>query len=184
MSFAENLKNTRKRKGLTLEELAEKCQVSRSMLSQIERDEKQPTIKVASQIAEGLGTTISQLLDEQKEQEVIIIRKDNRLVYRDPSSGFQRHLLSPSFTTKGIEFILNIIPPSKESGVFPSHKKGVEEYIFVSSGKLQIELGNGEKKYTLNAGDSMYFEANTQHRFINLGKSECHYYLVIDSRPM
>ncbi|MDQ0298458.1 transcriptional regulator with XRE-family HTH domain [Salibacterium salarium] len=182
MEFGEKVKSERKRMGITLEELSERTQVSRSMLSKIEREEKNPTIQIAAQIAEGMGVTISQLLGEQKQEEVVIIRKHQRLMYKDPDSGFERHLLSPSVSVKGLEFILNIVPPHQESGVFPSHKQGVDEYIFVAEGSLQVELENGKKDYILEQGDSMYFEADKNHRFLNLSDKECQYYLIIDSR--
>ncbi|MFP3918652.1 XRE family transcriptional regulator [Lysinibacillus telephonicus] len=181
MEFGNNIKKERKKQGLTLEELASRSGVSRSMLSMIERGEKNPSIQVASQIAEGLDVTISYLLGEHQSKEVYVIRSEQQLVYKDESTGIERHLLSPSFPSKGVEFILNIIPPKQETGVFPAHKSGVKEYIYVALGKLQIELGNDSETYVLEKGDSIYFEADVTHRFINLSEGECHYYLVIDS---
>ncbi|PLR75804.1 XRE family transcriptional regulator [Bacillus sp. V3-13] len=184
MQFGYNVKKMRKEKNLTLDELSNRSNVSRSMLSQIEREEKNPTIQVAAQIAKGLDVTLSQLLGEHKQQQIVVMRKDERLVYTDRNSGFERHLLSPSFMTEGLEFILNIVPPRKESGTFPPHKDGVKEYIYVAQGKLKIDLGNGEEVHILDEGDSLFFEANTEHRFINLSNQECHYYLVIDSHKV
>ncbi|AWO76592.1 XRE family transcriptional regulator (plasmid) [Geobacillus thermoleovorans] len=179
MSFGENVKKARKSKSLSLQELSDRCGVSRSMLSQIERGEKNPTIQVACQIAEGLDMTLSQLLGEDARKEVIVIKKEERYIYKDKHSGFERHLLSPSFPSRGIEFILNIIPYKKASGIFPKHKKGVKEYISVAKGKLRVKLGN--ETYDLEEGDSMYYEADIEHSFTNIGDEDCHYYLVIDS---
>ncbi|WP_368492981.1 helix-turn-helix domain-containing protein [Geobacillus thermodenitrificans] len=179
MSFGENVKKARKSKSLSLQELSDRCGVSRSMLSQIERGEKNPTIQVACQIAEGLDMTLSQLLGEDARKEVIVIKKEERYIYKDEHSGFERHLLSPSFPSRGIEFILNIIPYKKASGIFPKHKKGVKEYISVAKGKLRVKLGN--ETYDLEEGDSMYYEADIEHSFTNIGDEDCHYYLVIDS---
>ncbi|MBO2535808.1 MULTISPECIES: helix-turn-helix domain-containing protein [Rummeliibacillus] len=184
MEFGYNIKKERKRKGLTLEELSERSNVSKSMLSMIERGEKNPTIQVASQIAEGLEVTISKLLGEQQENEVIVIRSNQQLIYRDETTGVERHLLSPSFSAIGIEFILNIIPPLKETGTFPPHKRGVQEHIYVARGKLKIELGEEPKSYILEKGDSIYYEADLKHRFVNLLNTECHYYLIIDSHKI
>lgn len=184
MEFGANVKKERKRKNLTLEELSERSKVSRSMLSMIERGEKNPTIQVAAQIAEGLEVTLSYLLGEQQKHEVVLIRSDQRLVYKDETSGVERHLLSPSFTTKGIEFILNVIPPFQSTGTFPAHKKGVKEYIHVAQGTLQVELGEQPDTYVLEAGDSIFFEADLQHRFTNLCDQPCHYFLIIDSYPI
>lgn len=141
---------------------------------------KNPTIQVACQIAEALGTTLSHLLGEQQPRTTVIIRRDQRLIYRDESSGFERHLLSPTTRAAGIEFVLNIVPPNQESGVFPPHKPGVKEFIVVAKGQLRAILGE-ESSWDLDEGDSMYFEAHVPHRFINIGGDTCEYYLVIDS---
>jgi len=181
MGFGKQVNAIRKKNKMTLQELSALSNVSASMLSQIERDEKNPTIQVACQIAEALNTTLSALLDQQEKRDIVIIRKDERPIYVDEKSGFQRHLLSPSVPSRGIEFVLNIIPAHKESGIFPAHKSGVKEYIFVQSGKLRVELGKGTFIDELQAGDSFFFEADTEHRFINMTNEECHYFLVIDS---
>lgn len=182
MNFGQRLKQERKKRDLTLDELQQKCGVSRSMLSKIERGEKNPTIAVVAEIARGLDVTVSQLLGEDEEQEVIMIKKDQRYTYKDPASGFERHVLSPILPAKGIEFILNIIPAGQSSGKFPPHPKGTKEYITVTSGTLNLEL-NG-KLHVLNEGDSIYFDADVYHQFTNIGNCECSYYLVIDSRTI
>ncbi|GEN34918.1 MULTISPECIES: helix-turn-helix domain-containing protein [Aneurinibacillus] len=181
MNFGKNVKNARKEQRLTLEELSERSGVSRSMLSKIEREEKNPTIQVACQIAEALHMTLSQLLGEHEKRESLFIPKDKRLVYQDEQSGFSRYLLSPSLPSRGIEFILNVIPPGQESGVFPPHKRGVKEYITVANGALRVILGKDLTEYDLQEGDSLYFEADVEHQFINTGTEECRYYLIIDS---
>lgn len=181
MEFGKQVKLIRKKRDMSLQDLSALSKVSASMLSQIERGEKNPTISVACQIAEALNTTLSALLDQQEKRDIVVIRKENRPVYYDENSGFQRHLLSPSFPSRGIEFVKNVIPPFSESGVFPAHKSGVKEYIYVEKGCLKVELANGVYSEQLNEGDSFFFEADTEHRFINDSNDECNYFLVIDS---
>ncbi|NGQ96270.1 helix-turn-helix domain-containing protein [Brevibacillus sp. SYP-B805] len=179
MSLGKNIQQARKEKGYSLQELSDRCGVSRSMLSQIERGEKNPTVQVACQIAEGLEMTLSQLLGEQEEREVIVIRKQERLVFRDPETGFERQLLSPSFPARGVEFIRNLLPEGQSTGRFPRHKQGVCEHLTVVRGRLRAILG--ERVVELNEGDSLYFEADVAHRFDNIGSGTCEYYLVIDT---
>ncbi|KOY81615.1 XRE family transcriptional regulator [Lysinibacillus sp. FSL H8-0500] len=181
MGFGKQVNTIRKQNNMTLQELSTLSKVSASMLSQIERDEKNPTIQVACQIAEALNTTLSALLDQQEKRDIIIMRADERPTYFDEKFGFQRHLLSPAFPSRGIEFVKNIIPPHSESGIFPAHKPGVKEYIYVEKGQLVVELGIDDFHGELLEGDSLFFEADTEHRFINNSISECHYFLVIDS---
>lgn len=179
MNFSEKIKEMRQEKKISLQELADLSGVSKSMISKIEREEKNPTLQVAAQIAEALGTTLSALLDEPKNQDIVIIKKDDRVIYHDELTGFQRILLSPQFETKGIEFIKNIIPHGAESPIFPPHRDGVKEYITVSKGELAALIGDQEFK--LETGDSIFFQGNNRHQFKNTGDTECHYYLVVDS---
>lgn len=163
-----------------MEELAERSGVSRAMISKLERGEKNPTLVVAAKLAEGFGVTLSQLVGMEERREVMVVPRDRRMVMRDPETGFERQLLSPSFGGRGIEFIRNVIPEDSTSGEFPPHRRGVEEYIVVEKGRLQAVIGGEE--YLLKEEDAMYFEADVRHRFDNVGDGECSYYLVIVSK--
>jgi quercetin dioxygenase-like cupin family protein len=99
---------------------------------------------------------------------------------RDPQTGFERQLLSPGFGGRGVEFIRNVIPERATSGEFPSHRRGVEEYLVVEKGCLKATLAGEE--HLLEEGDALYFEADIPHRFDNVGEGECSYYLVIASK--
>jgi len=167
-------------RGLTLEEFAERSGVSRAMISKLERGEKNPTLVVAAKLAEGFGITLSQLVGMEERREVVVVPRDRRMVMRDPDTGFERQLLSPSFGGRGVEFIRNVIPEGSTSGEFPPHRRGVEEYIVVEKGRLKAVIGGEE--YLLEEGDAMYFEADLTHRFDNAGKGPCSYYLVIVSK--
>ena len=168
--------------GLTLEALAKRAGVSRAMLSDIERDVKNPTIKVLCQIAEGLGCTVSYLLGEQLGKPVEsmqIVRKNERRVLIDPQSGVERHLVAPALQHHGIEVLWYIIPPEQRTGVLPPHQQGVEEHITVVQGCLHCALG--EQHAILEVGDSVFFSADVMHDFYNPGPDVCTYFLIIDS---
>jgi transcriptional regulator with XRE-family HTH domain len=170
----------RRERGWTLELLAERSGVSRAMISKLERGEKNPTLVVAAKVAEGLGVSLSQLVGIEERREVVVVPRGRRMVMRDPETGFERQLLSPSFGGRGVEFIRNVVPEGSTSGEFPPHRRGVEEYVVVEKGHLRAVLGGEE--YLLDEGDAAYFEADVAHRFDNAGEGECSYYLVIDSR--
>jgi transcriptional regulator with XRE-family HTH domain len=169
----------RRERGLTLDGLARRSGVSRAMISKLERGEKNPTLVVAAKVAEGLGVSLSQVVGVEERREVVVVRRERRMVMRDPETGFERQLLSPSFGGRGIEFIRNVVPIGSTSGEFPPHRRGVSEYVVVERGRLRALLGSDE--YFLERGDALYFEADVTHRFDNAGEGECSYYLVIDS---
>jgi transcriptional regulator with XRE-family HTH domain len=178
--LGERVRELRRVRALTLEELAEVSGVSRAMISKLERGEKNPTLVVAAKLAEGLGVTLSRLAGMEERREVIMVSRERRMVMRDPETGFERQLLSPNAVGLGVEFIQNKIPEGSTSGEFPPHRKGVEEQLVVERGTLRATLAGEE--YLLEEGDSIYFEADVPHRFDNAGKGECSYYLVISSR--
>lgn len=175
----ERVKDLRRERGLTLDMLAGRSGVSRAMISKLERGEKNPTLVVAAKLAEGLGVTLSRLAGAEERGEVVVVPRDQRMVMSDPETGFQRQLLGPVFGNRGVEFVRNVVPEGSTSGEFPSHRKGVEEYMVVERGELKAVLGGRE--YLLQEGDALYFEADVPHRFENAGSGECSYYLVINS---
>src|ERR671916_1099122 len=142
----------RQGRGLTLEELAGLSGVSRAMISKLERGEKNPTLVVAAKLAEGLGVTLSQLVGMEERREVVVVPREGRMVMRDPETGFERQLLSPSFVGRGVEFVRNSIPEGSTSGEFPPHRKEVEGHIVVEQGSLRAILGGEE--YLLREGDA------------------------------
>jgi transcriptional regulator with XRE-family HTH domain len=178
--LGERVRGLRRERGLTLDLLAERSGVSRAMISKLERGEKNPTLVVAAKVAEGLGVRLSQLVGVEERREVVVVPRGRRMVVRDPETGFERQLLSPSFLGRRIEFIKNVVPEDSTSGEFPPHRRGVEEYVVVERGRLRAFLGGED--YLLEEGDALYFEADVSHRFDNAGTGECSYYLVIASR--
>jgi len=178
--LGERLRALRRERGLTLEVLAGRSGVSRAMLSKLERGEKNPTLVVAAKVAEGLGVSLSQLVGVEERVEVVVVPRVRRMVMRDPETGCERQLLSPSFGGRGIEFIRNVVPEGSTSGEFPAHRRGVEEYLVVERGRLRAFIGGED--HLLDEGDALYFEADVTHRFDNAGEGECSYYLVIDSK--
>jgi transcriptional regulator with XRE-family HTH domain len=162
---------------MTLEELAERSGVSRAMISKLERGEKNPTLVVAARIAEGFGVTLSALLGTEERREVVLVPRERRMVMKDPETGFERQLLSPSFGSRGVEFVRNVVPEGSSSREFPPHRRGVEEHLVVERGRLRAVLGGEE--YLLEEGDALYFEADVSHRFDNAGEGACSYYLII-----
>lgn len=177
--LGERVRALRREAGLTLDGLAERAGVSRAMLSKVERGEKNPTLVVAARVAEGLGVTLTQLIDTEAPGAVAVARRGERRVMRDPRTGFERQEISPAASGRGVELVYNVVPEGSTSGEFPPHREGVEEHVVVERGRLRAVLGVEE--YVLEAGDAVYFEAGVPHRFDNVGEGECGYYLVIDS---
>lgn len=177
--LADEIRHFRKKNDFSLEMLAEASGVSRSMISKIERCEAVPSTAVLSKLAEALGVTFSQLMAPAIEREVLHIPAERQPILRDEESGFLRRCISPVLPGRGIDWVLNTLPPGAETGNFVAHRRGVEEYIYVLRGKMRVKIG--DQRVTLNQGDSLYFQADADHSFLNLGKTQCEYFLVIDT---
>lgn len=180
--LAEALRTRRKAKGMAIEQLADLSGVSRSMISKIERAEAVPSTSVLSRLAEALGVTFSQLLVDQKEQDVVVLPQRIQPVLRDQTTGYTRRCISPILPGRGIDWVLNTLPHGSTTGQFTAHRSGTDEYIYVLSGALEARLGD-TTIHRLEAGDAIYFQATTSHEFRNVGSGDCQYFLVIDSTP-
>lgn len=177
--LAEEIRHFRKKNNFSLEQLAEASGVSRSMISKIERCETVPSTVILSKLAEALGVTFSQLMAPAVEREIVYIPAARQPILRDEESGFLRRCISPVLPGRGIDWVLNTLPPEAETGTFVAHRRGVEEYIFVLRGRMRVSIG--DQRVNLNQGDSLYFQADADHSFLNLGKTPCEYFLVIDT---
>jgi transcriptional regulator with XRE-family HTH domain len=179
-TLAAELRDRRRREGLSLEALSAKAGVSRSMISKVERGEAVPSTVVLSRLAEALGTSFAALMmPDAAEHEVLVIPRSRQPVLRDEATGFTRRVLSPLLPGRGLDFVLNTLPPGAETGAFTPHRNGVEEYVWVQRGRLRATLGATE--VLLEAGDSLFFDAKVPHAFGNPGDEACEYLLVIDS---
>ncbi len=172
------LKQLRQTGEMTLQQLAERSGVSKSMISKIERGEAVPTTTVLSRLAEALDIGISTLIGAPAPGEALLIRQADQAVFRDPKSGFERRSLSPLFPSRGVDLVLNTLPPRQSTGTFQAHPNGVEEHLAVTEGSLHLRLG--ETTHILAAGDAMYFHANIEHEFTNPGDTSCRYFIAID----
>ncbi len=175
------IQDLRLKQRLTLEKLAEFSGVSRAMLSQIERGEKNPTVSVAVKIAKALGVNLFHLIGESEEhRKVKILPKEQQLSIKNPATNFEQRLLSPTFENRHLEIMRHLIPEKIGSGDLPPSHKGVEKYLIVEKGKLKVTL-DGET-YLLAQGDAMYFEGNVPHRYENAGRGVCSYLIVVSSK--
>jgi len=165
-SISKNLKQIRKEKGLTLEELSEISGVSKSMLGEIERGSTNPTILTLWKIADGFKIPLTRLIKEEEALDYTIVR-DNELKVIDKEEGFCIYSIFPYYDLHKTEILkLEIAPHSKLSN--SGHMNGIDEYIFVIKGSIKLILENEE--FVLIEGDSIRFKGQHPHEFINCYK--------------
>lgn len=150
------------------------------MISKIERGEAAPSTNVLSRLAEALNVTFSRLIAPATELEALHIPASRQPILRDEESGFLRRCISPVLPGRGIDWVLNSLPPGSSTGEFAAHQRSFSEYIYVLKGRLRATIG--ARVFQLEPGDSLYFEATVGHSFANAGADLCEYFLVIDPR--
>ena len=174
--LGERIRELRIRHRQSLEVLATRSGVSRSMLSEVERGGKVPTVLVLDRIATALGTSIARLLGDDRPARVILRRRIEQDVVRDPS-GWERRILSPVLADTEFEFMRTTIPAAVDAGAFSPHGPGSREYLAVECGMLRLILDG--VPYDLDAGDSIYYAGDCIHAFANPGSESCTYYLAM-----
>jgi transcriptional regulator with XRE-family HTH domain len=176
--LGDRIREERARRSLSLEGLARKAQVSRSMLSAVERGEKAPSVLILDQIATGLGTSIARLLASENEGRIVVLRAGNQDRAVDPS-GWERRILSPVLPNVEFEFMRTTLSPGVNAGAFLPHNPGSREYVAVERGTLRLTI-DGEV-YLLKRGDSIYYAGDCVHEFENPDRrNRCEYYLAMD----
>lgn len=171
------VKQERLRRGMTLQELAAASGVSRSMLSEVERNSRVPTVLVLDRIATGLGTSIARLLRDERPPQTTLLRHGEQNVARDPA-GWERRVLSPVLPGVEFELMRTTIEAHVDAGTFLPHGPGSREYLAVETGTLRLTLDGDPIE--LQAGDSIFYAGDRRHGFANPGEEPCVYYLAMD----
>ena len=164
----------RKKNKLTLDQLATSSGVSRSMLSQIERGQANPTLAVTFRIAQAFGISIGELVDQPWASATIeVVHGDdsNNLFRADDEC--QIRTLSPLHMEKNIEFYeLRLAPQAQLASA--AHYEGTKEILTVTKGSAEVTSGDTKRK--LAEGDSAHYRADLQHTIENNGKDELLFY--------
>lgn len=174
-TVAQNVKQMREQKNLTLDAASAITGVSRSMLAQIEKGDVNPTISVLWKIAEGYKVPFTSLIDRTSSQ-VTLIRAENTISVSGYDESFINYLIFPFDKDKRFETHHITIMPGGSQHSTP-HMAGTEEFITVFSGKLEITVG--KEVFILKAGDSIHFIADVEHSYRNIGKTKVAYHDVI-----
>ncbi|MEV4372063.1 XRE family transcriptional regulator [Nonomuraea sp. NPDC049637] len=182
-AFGVNVRRRREEAGLTLEQLSAQSSVSRAMLSKVERGEKSPTIGVASRIAHALDASLSDLIGAPAGAAsgvAVVMRRSHRPVFRDPETGFERHMVSAAPGAGGAEMVFHHLPAQVSTGLLPAYPPGTEKQLVVLEGTLTVAIGGINE--TLETGDSLFFQADADHGFANRTNAPCEYIMFISRR--
>lgn len=164
--IANNLKKLRTERNLSLGQLAELCDVSKVMLSQIEKGETNPTINTIWKIVNGLKVPYTAML-EQPESEVAVIQKAETEIQKMNEEHYRIFCYYRSTAERNFElFQLEM----DEACIYTSigHMERSMEYVMVLEGQLTMRVQGDE--FTLQKDDTIEFQASGEHTYANTGK--------------
>lgn len=183
--IAQRVRDLRAAQGLSLEALATKSCVSRSMISLIERGESSATAVVLERLATGLGAPLASLFDRPAARSAApspVARAGEQPSWRDPASGYRRRNVSPGGYPSPIRIVEVSFPPrarvAYESGArdVPTHQQ-----VWVLEGAIDVSVGT--TRHALKAGDCLAMQLDEPTMFHNPGRETARYAVVIVTLP-
>jgi transcriptional regulator with XRE-family HTH domain len=176
-AMGDRVRALRRSRRLTLDALAAASGVSRSMISEIERGGRAPTVLVLDRIATALGTSIARLTQDESRSEPVPLARADQAVLVDPA-GWERRILSPVLPGVEFEFMRTTLGSRVDAGTFLPHPAGSREYVAVERGTLELALDGAPRR--LGEGDSIFYPGDCRHGFANPADEPCVYYLAMD----
>jgi len=173
--IGERLKDIRSSRNLSLDETAKITGVSKPMLGQIERGQSIPTITTLWKIATGLKIPISSFLEEPQPEYTVVDLKQADIISED-CGRMRAYSLFPYDPIRSVEiFRIDFDAGCRHKS--DKHNEGVEEYILVQSGKLQLVL-NG-REIIVGEKQAIRFRADIPHDYNNPFDEQCTVYNII-----
>lgn len=165
MNIGYKLKTLRIAKGLTQEELADRSELSKGFISQLERDLTSPSISTLVDILQCLGTNLKDFFNDE-EDEQIVFRQTDYFEKKDDELGNIIEWIIPNAQKNEMEPIRLTLTAGGTT--YPDLPHEGEEFGYVISGTIQIHIGN--KVYKAKRGESFYFTPSGRH-YIEAGKT-------------
>ncbi len=158
MKIGAKLKELRVLKGLTQEELADRAELSKGFISQVERELTSPSIATLMDILQCLGTTIGEFFNETPEEQIVFGKAD---YFEKNDSEYKNNVkwIIPNAQKNTMEPLLLTL--EAEGSTYPDNPHEGEEFGYVLSGAISIHLGN--KVYKAKKGESFYYTADKKH---------------------
>jgi transcriptional regulator with XRE-family HTH domain len=169
LKLGEKVKDLRLQKRYTLRQVSGKTGLSIGLLSQVENNAVSPPVATLLRIARALEVSIGYFFREEESKErAVVVRKDERrkvfrrMPARHGESGYTYEALAYTKNSKHMEpFLVEFEAKKKEEVAFLNHRG--EEFLFLFRGRLAFHYNQDE--IVLQAGDSLYFEADVPHAF-------------------
>ena len=175
MDLGKKIKQMRNQKGLTQEELADRCELTKGYISQLENNLNSPSIATLTDILAALGSNLSEFFQEEQEEKVVFskeefIEKDNDgVLFKWLIPNAQKNMMEP--------VMVELSENASTVGDIPHEG---EEFGYVIEGKIALQLG--KKQFLCKKGEAFYYSAGIPHSIVNKGKGKARF-LWISTPP-
>ena len=164
MQLGTKIKQLRLHCALTQEELADRCELTKGYISQLENDLTSPSIATLVDILSALGTNLKEFFSEEEEEKIVF--KEDDFIEKD-TGAVKLNWLVNNAQKNAMEPLIVELMPGKFTEADVPHEG--EEFGYVLSGSVIVHIGN--KKYRCNKGESFYFKPRMNHYISNPGKT-------------
>lgn len=161
--IGKKIRDLRNRNGLTQQELADRTELTKGFISQLERGQVSPSVVTLLDLIECLGTTASEFFKETEEEHVVF--SEEGFFEKVDEVGNSIQWIVPTAQKYQMEPLLVVVQPHQSLDEDKPHDG--EEFGYLISGRLNLYLG--DKVYQVKAGESFYYPAKRKHRIENPG---------------
>lgn len=176
--IAARVRTLRAERGLSLEALATRSDVSRSMISLIERGESSPTAVLLERVAAGLGVMLADLFVPAQAPAHPLARRTEQAEWRDPASSYLRRNLSPPGFVSPIQLV-EVVFPAGARVAYDSvvRERAVHQQVWLIDGRIDITLG--AQRHSLKAGDCLAMQLDQPVVYHNPTRQAARYLVAI-----
>jgi transcriptional regulator with XRE-family HTH domain len=167
LNIGEKIKSIRVKNSLTQEELADRCELTKGFISQVERDLTSPSITTLIDILEGLGTNLKDFFSDTVDEKIVFSKQDFFKTENEDLNYIIKWII-PNAQKNSMEPILIEIERGGKTKEDSPHEG--EEFGYIISGRIILHLG--DKEHKVKKGESFYYKANSNHYISNDGKSK------------
>lgn len=165
MNIGEKLKLLRQQKNLTQEEMADRCELSKGFISQVERDLASPSIATLTDMLEALGTTLQEFFSDAQPEKIVFSQDDMFVKEDEETLKGDITWLVPSAQKNKMEPILVTLGENGVTEEMPPHEG--EEFGYCLQGTITLVLGSTHHR--VRAGESFCIHPAAGHRIENHG---------------
>lgn len=178
--IARRVRDLRNERGYTLDALATRCGVSRSMISTIERAASSPTATVLEKIAAGLDVSLASLFEGEARDAVVepLVRFDEQAEWRDPETGYVRRQLTPPNWRSPLKLVEVVFPAGARIAYESVERETtVHQQIWVITGRIDVMVG--EANHSLGKGDCLAMTLSQPLVFSNPYEDAARYLIAV-----